>query len=69
MHPGEWIALVSLILVLAGTGYKAVASLTRITVALEQLGKDIGAIVKRVDVHEQRISLLERNARGRHRVH
>lgn len=68
MHPGEWIALASLIFVLAGTGYKAVASLTRITLALEGLGRDIGAIVKRVDGHEQRISSLERNARGRHRA-
>lgn len=67
MTPGEWIALIGLILVLASTGYSAVAKLTRITVALEEIGKDMGAVVTRVDRHEHRIGELERNARGRHR--
>lgn len=68
MHAPEWIALISPGLVLAGAGYAAVARLTRIMLALEGLGRDISAIVKRVDGHENRIGALERNARGRHRA-
>lgn len=68
MHPAEWIGLVSPALVLAGATIAAVAKLTRITVALEELSKDFAAVAGRVDNHEQRIGELERNARGRHRA-
>lgn len=67
MHPAEWIALVSPALVLAGGVLAAAARLTRMTVVLEELGKDIRAVAGRVDLHESRIDNLERNARGRHR--
>lgn len=66
MNAPEWIALISPGLVLTSAAIVAVARLTRITVALEQLGRDIGAIVKRVDGHEQRIGRLEQSI-GRHR--
>lgn len=67
MNPAEWIALISPALVLGGAAVAAVAKLTRMTVVLEELGKDIGAIAGRVDNHEARLGELERNARGRHR--
>jgi hypothetical protein len=68
MHPAEWIGLASPAIVLAGATIAAVAKLTRITVALEELSKDFAAVAGRVDNHEQRIGELERNARGRHRA-
>jgi hypothetical protein len=64
----EWIALASPALVLAAATVSAVAKLTRLTVAVEVLGRDIGILVGRVDQHERRIGELERNARGRHRM-
>lgn len=67
MHPAEWIALITPTFAFAGFGYAAVAKLTRMTIALEQLGRDIAAIAGRVDNHERRLGELERNARGRHR--
>lgn len=67
MHPAEWIALISPTLVLGGACIAAVARLTRITVALEQAGRDIAAVAGRVDNHERRLVELERNPRGRHR--
>jgi hypothetical protein len=67
MQPAEWIGLISPTLVLASTGYAAVARLTRMTVALEELGKDVATVAGRVDEHERRIGALERHARGRHR--
>jgi hypothetical protein len=67
MQPAEWIALVSPALVLGGASVAAVARLTRMTVVLEELGKDISVIAGRVDNHEARLMALERNARGRHR--
>lgn len=68
MHPAEWIGLLSPGIALAGIGVAAVVKLTRITVALEQLGRDIAAVAGRVDNHERRLGQLERNARGRHRI-
>jgi hypothetical protein len=62
-----WIGMASPALVLAGAAIAAVAKLTRMTVVLEELGKDIRAVAGRVDIHEERIGALERNARGRHR--
>lgn len=68
MAGAEWIAFIAPTFTLAGFGYAAVVRLTRITVALEQLGKDISAVVGRVDGHEQRIARLELlGKRGRHR--
>ena len=67
MHPAEWIALVSPALVLGAAAIAAVSRLTRMTVVLEELGKDIRTVAGRVDIHEARIGALERNARGRHR--
>ena len=68
MHPAEWIALLSPAVVLAGAAIAAVARLTRMTVVLEELGKDIRAVADRVDIHDARLIVLERNARGRHRI-
>lgn len=67
MSPAEWLALVSPALVIGAAAVAAIARLTRMTVALEELGKDIRAVAGRVDIHDARLIVLERNARGRHR--
>jgi hypothetical protein len=69
MHAAEWVGLVSPVIVLGGAAVAAVAKLTRMTVVLEALGRDMRAIVGRIDDHEARLFELERNARGRHRFH
>lgn len=68
MTAAGWVALVSPAIVLAGAAIAAVARLTRMTVVLEELGKDIRDVASRVDIHDARLIVLERNARGRHRV-
>jgi hypothetical protein len=67
MHITEWLMLAGPALVLAGAGVAAVARLTRMTVVLEELGKDIRLLVGRVDNHDLRLGELEHNTRGRHR--
>lgn len=67
MQATLWIGMASPALVLAGAVIAAIAKLTRMTVVLEELGKDIRTVTDRVDIHDARLIVLERNARGRHR--
>lgn len=66
MHAAEWIALITPGMALAGTGYAIVVKLTRMAVALEQLGKSMQVTADKVDGHEARIAALELRSPGRH---
>jgi uncharacterized protein YukE len=49
-----------------GTGYAGVVKLTRMAVALEQLGDSMRQAAEKVDQHEARIAALEARSPGRH---
>lgn len=66
MHAPEWIALVMPVLAVIGTGYGAIVKLTRMAVALEQLGGAMKTAAEKVDNHEGRITALEARSPGRH---
>jgi hypothetical protein len=66
MHMAEWIGLLTPIMAMIGTGYAGVVKLTRMAVALEQVGESMKQAAAKVDNHEGRIAALEARSPGRH---
>ena len=67
MQPAEWIALITPGMACLGAGIAGVVKLTRMTVALEQIGENLARVLGQVDNHEHRITMLEVEQPGKHR--
>lgn len=68
MHVSEWIAIIAPAMAIAAAGYTAVAKLTRMTVAIEDLVRSMAKVSETLGDHGDRLSKLEKRRRGRHEI-
>lgn len=64
MSVSEWITLLGTVLGILTVGAGAVAKLTRLVAAVEQLAETLKDIMERVTDHEERLRRVEQPDRG-----
>ena len=66
LTPGwRWRAVITMLLLIIGIGWKIVANFTRLTDSVERLNHNIEIVTSQVGAHEHRISMLEGSEQSR----